>query len=92
MDRVCEELIALIKQVEAEQESQYVAEELGEWAEDMEVLEVRRKEGSGSKCLLTATKDQGLRWSRGVRHGERSLNGTCLWVRAQVVVGVYCRV
>lgn len=36
---MCEELIALIKQVEAEQESQYVDEELGEWAEDMEVLE-----------------------------------------------------
>ncbi|PIO26235.1 hypothetical protein AB205_0141370, partial [Aquarana catesbeiana] len=45
--------------VEAEQESQYVDEELGEWAEDMEVLEVRRKEGSGSKDLLIATRRQG---------------------------------
>ncbi|PIO30212.1 hypothetical protein AB205_0088430 [Aquarana catesbeiana] len=43
-------------QVEAEQESQYVDEELGEWAEDMEV---RRKEGSGSKDLLIATQRQG---------------------------------
>ncbi|PIO11371.1 hypothetical protein AB205_0215670 [Aquarana catesbeiana] len=46
-------------QVEAEQESQYVNEELGEWAEDMEVHEVRRKEGSGSKDLLIATQRPG---------------------------------
>ncbi|PIO12673.1 hypothetical protein AB205_0079700, partial [Aquarana catesbeiana] len=42
--------------VEAEQESQYVDEEVGEWAEDMEV---RRKEGSGSKDLLIATQRLG---------------------------------
>ncbi|PIO10924.1 hypothetical protein AB205_0142570 [Aquarana catesbeiana] len=46
-------------QVEAEQESQYIDEELGEWAEDMEVLKVRRKEGSGSKDLLMASQRPG---------------------------------